>query len=478
MDCRLACDNVVHGLWRKEKLRIRAHGRDARVVPSSRLPVLRHPHDREIVRLAVPAFGALVAEPLFLLADSAIVGHLGTPQLAGLGVAGSLLSAAVSLCVFRASGTTAGVARRLGAGDRRAAIALGVDGMWLAAGLGVAIALAGLVAAEPLIDAFGTSASATPYALTYLRVSLPGIPAMLVVMAATGVLRGLQDTRTPLVVAVVGAAANVALNVALVYGLDMGIAGSALGTVIAQIGMAVAFVVVVVRGARRHAASLRPDLRGIRAAASTGVPLLLRTLTLRVALLVMAYVATSQGTRSVAAHQLAFAIWTFLALALDAVAIAGQAIVGRYLGAGDIDGTRAATRRMLEWGLAAGVLMGVLVVALRFAYVPLFTQDLAVRDLLGSVLLVAAVFQPVAGAVFALDGVFIGAGDGRYLAWAGVLTLLAFLPLAFWVLVVDGGLVALWWAFGAFMLARLVTLLWRERGLAWLVPGAEHPRHR
>ena len=459
-------------------MRIRARGRDALVVPSPRLPVLRHPHDREIVRLAVPAFGALVAEPLFLLVDSAIVGHLGTPQLAGLGVAGSLLGTAVSLCVFLAYGTTAGVARRVGAGDQRAAIGLGVDGMWLAAGLGVAIALAGLVVAEPLIDAFGTSSSATPHALTYLRVSLPGIPAMLVVMAATGVLRGLQDTVTPLVVAVVGAAANIALNIALVYGLDMGIAGSALGTVIAQIGMAVAFVVVVVRGARRHAAPLRPDLRGILTAGSTGVPLLLRTLTLRAALLVMAYVATAQGTRSVAAHQLAFTIWIFLALALDAVAIAGQAIAGRYLGAGDIHGTRAATRRILEWGLAAGVLLGLLVVALRFAYIPLFTQDLAVRELLGSVLVVAAVFQPVAGAVFALDGVLIGAGDGRYLAWAGGLTLLAFLPLAFWVLAVDGGLVALWWAFGAFMVARLVTLLWRERGQAWLVPGAEHPRHR
>jgi putative MATE family efflux protein len=440
--------------------------------------VLRHPHDREIVRLAVPAFGALVAEPLFLLADSAIVGHLGTPQLAGLGVAGSLLATAVSLCVFLAYGTTAGVARRLGAGDQRAAIALGVDGVWLAAGLGLVIALAGLITAAPLIEAFGTSPSATPYALTYLRVSLPGIPAMLVVMAATGVLRGLQDTRTPLAVAVVGAAANIALNVALVYGLGMGIAGSALGTVLAQLGMAVAFVVVVVRGARRHGASLQPDLRGIRVAASTGVPLLLRTLTLRVALLVMAYVATAQGTRSVAAHQLAFTIWTFLALALDAVAIAGQAIVGRYLGAGDLDGTRAATRRMLEWGVAAGALLGLLVVALRFAYVPLFTEDSAVRALLGSVLVVAAVFQPVAGAVFALDGVLIGAGDGRYLARAGVLTLVAFLPLAFWVLAVDGGLVALWWAFGAFMVARLGTLLWRERGVAWLVPGAEHPRHR
>src|SRR4051794_6195056 len=192
-----------------------------RAVSSARLPdprsaASRSAHDREILRLAIPAFGALVAEPLFLLADSAIVGHLGTPQLAGLGVAGTLVATAVSLCVFLAYGTTAGVARRLGAGDQRGALAQGIDGMWLAVGLGLAIALAGLVVAAPLVEAFGTSARATPYALTYLRVSLAGIPGMLIVLAATGVLRGLQDTRTPLVVAVAGAGANIVLNVALV----------------------------------------------------------------------------------------------------------------------------------------------------------------------------------------------------------------------------------------------------------------------
>jgi MATE family, multidrug efflux pump len=443
-----------------------------------RLPALRHPHDTEILRLAVPAFGALVAEPLFLLADSAIVGHLGTPQLAGLGVAGALLTTSVTLCVFLAYGTTAAVARRIGAGDLRGAIAQGVDGMWLGALLGVALAAVGFVAAGPLVDAFGASASVSPYALTYLRVSLPGVPAILVVMAATGVLRGLQDTRTPLVVAVVAAAVNVVLNLLLVYGAGLGIAGSALGTVITQVGMAVAFAVVVVRGARRYDAPLRPDLRGIRAAAASGVPLLLRTLTLRAALLVMTYVATAQGTAAVAAHQVAFTIWTFLALALDAVAIAGQAIVGRYLGAGDVAGTRAATRRMVEWGVAAGVVLGLVVIALRAAYVPLFTDDPRVQALLRDVLLVAAVFQPVGGVVFALDGVLIGAGDARYLAAAGVLTLVAFLPLAGWVLATHRGLIALWWAFGAFMVARLVTLVWRERSDAWLVTGAAVPGRR
>ena len=438
----------------------------------------RRAYDREILRLAVPAFGALVAEPLFLLVDSAVVGHLGTPQLAGLGIAGALLATAVSLCVFLAYGTTAAVARRVGAGDLRTAIAQGVDGLWLAAGLGTLLALAGLLAAEPLVAAFDPSAQTSAYALTYLRVSLAGLPSMLLVLAATGVLRGLQDTRTPLVVAAVGAVANAVLNIALVYGAGLGIAGSALGTVLAQTGMAVAFGVVVVRGARRHGASLRPDLPGIRGAASAGVPLLVRTATLRGALLAMTYVATSAGTVSVAAHQVAFTIWMLLSLALDAVAIAGQAIVGRYLGAGDAGGARAATRRMVEWGAGAGVVLGLVVVGLRSAYVPVFTPDEDVRVLLGSVLLVAAVFQPVCGVVFALDGVLIGAGDGRYLAWAGVATLLVFLPLAGAVLAADGGLVALWWAFNGFLASRLVTLVLRWRGEAWLVTGAAVPRRR
>lgn len=446
--------------------------------PTSDRRVRLHPHDREIARLAVPAFGALVAEPLFLLVDSAVVGHLGTPQLAGLGVAGALLATAVSLCVFLAYGTTAAVARRVGAGDLRTAVAQGVDGLWLAAGLGLFLAVAGLAAAEPLVAVFDPSPQTTAYALTYLRVSLAGLPSMLVVLAATGVLRGLQDTRTPLAVAALGAGANAVLNVVLVYGAGLGIAGSALGTVLAQTGMAVAFVVVVVRGARAHDASLRPARSGIRAAASAGVPLLVRTATLRAALLVMTYVATEAGTVAVAAHQVAFTIWLLLSLALDAVAIAGQAIVGRYLGAGDTPGARAATRRMVQWGAAAGVVLALVVVALRTAYVPLFTPDEDVRAMLASVLVVAALFQPVCGVVFVLDGVLIGAGDGRYLAWAGVLTLAVFLPLAGWVLSAGAGLVALWWAFSAFLAARLVTLVLRWRGGRWLVTGAAVPGSR
>jgi putative MATE family efflux protein len=432
--------------------------------------------DREILRLAVPAFGALVAEPLFLLADSAIVGRLGTVPLAGLGVAGALLASAIGIFVFLAYGTTAAVARRAGSGDLRGAIADGVDGMWLAALLGVVVAVSAGALAVPLVGAFGPSAEVTEQAVTYLRWSLPGLPAMLLVLAATGILRGLQDTRTPLVVAVVGAVANVVLSVALVHGAGLGIAGSAIGTVLAQAGMAAAFLVVVVRAARRAGASLRPDARGVARVGLVGVPLLVRTLTLRAALLVTTYVAVGQGDAPLAAHQVAMAVWGFLALALDAVAIAGQALTGRALGASDAAGARALTRRMLGWGVGTGAVLGGLLLAGRGLLAPLFSPEPAVQSALTAVLVVVALALPLAGWVFVLDGVLIGAGDGRYLAVAGLWTLLAFLPLAGMVLAapVSGtaGLVWLWVAFaGGFMLARAVTLGLRLRGSAWLVLG-------
>jgi putative MATE family efflux protein len=428
--------------------------------------------DREILRLAVPAFAALVSEPLFLLADAAIVGHLGTAQLGGLGVAAALLQTLLGLFVFLAYGTTSSVARSVGAGDRRAALRQGLDGIWLALALGALMAAIGLALATPLVELFDPAAEVAPYAVTYLRISALGLPSMFVVLAATGVLRGLLDTKTPLVVAVAASLANIGLNVLLVYGLDLGIAGSAWGTVLAQTGAALALLAVVVRGARRHGAGLFPDLPGIRLAGRTGVPLVVRTLTLRVALLLTTYVATAQGATSIAAHQLAFTIWTFLTFALDALAIAAQAMTGRSLGASDLEATAAVTRRLIWWGIGSGVVFALGLLALRGVLGPLFTGDAEVQQLLAGVLVLVAVQQPVSGVVFVLDGVLIGAGDGRYLAWAGVITLVCFAPLAYAVQVTDAGLMWLWAAFSGFMLARLVTLVLRERSTAWMVTGA------
>ncbi|WP_189953428.1 MATE family efflux transporter [Streptomyces roseolus] len=439
--------------------------------PTSSKATLRR-HDREILSLALPAFGALVAEPLFLMVDSAIVGHLGTPQLAGLAIAGALLSTFVSVFVFLAYATTAAVARRVGAGDLPAALRQGIDGIWLALLLGLALIAVTLPLAPWLVEAFGASDTAAPHATTYLRISLLGIPAMLIVLAATGVLRGLQDTRTPLYVAVGGFAANGALNLGLVYGAGLGIAGSAWGTVIAQCGMAAAYLFVVVRGARRHGASLRPDAAGIRASAQAGVPLLVRTLSLRAALMIATAVAARLGDTEVAAHQIILSLWSLMAFALDAIAIAGQAIIGRYLGADDAEGARQVCRRMVQWGVVSGVVLGLLLVLSRPLFIPLFTGDPAVRSTLLPALLVVALSQPISGVVFVLDGVLMGAGDGPYLAWAMLLTLAVFAPVALLVPVVGGGLTALWWAMTLMMTVRLATLWFRMRSGRWIVTGA------
>ncbi|QIP71437.1 MATE family efflux transporter [Streptomyces sp. VN1] len=433
---------------------------------------VRRRHDREIVALAVPAFGALVAEPLFVMADSAIVGHLGTAQLAGLGIASALLTTAVSIFVFLAYATTAAVSRRVGAGDLQAAIRQGMDGIWLALLLGAAVIAVVLPTAPFLVELFGASDTAAPHAITYLRVSALGIPAMLVVLAATGVLRGLQNTRTPLYVAIAGFVANAVLNVVLVYGAGLGIAGSAWGTVIAQCGMAAVYLWVVIRGARRHGASLRPDAAGIRASAQAGAPLLVRTLSLRAILMITTAMAARLGDADIAAHQIVLSLWSLLAFALDAIAIAGQAIIGRCLGAGDEQGARAACRRMVEWGVAVGVVLGLLVVLSRPAFLPLFTGDSAVMDAALPALVIVALAQPVCGVVYVLDGVLMGAGDGPYLAWAMLLTLAVFTPAALAVPALGGGLTALWAAMTLMMAMRLVTLWWRTRSGRWIVTGA------
>jgi putative MATE family efflux protein len=431
-----------------------------------------HPADREIARLAIPAFAALVAEPVFLLADSAIVGHLGAAQLAGLGIAGAVIGTLISVSVFLAYGTTGAVARLLGAGEVRRALQQGIDGCWLALGIGVVTALVGLPLTSTVVDWFNPVPAVAGYADTYLRISLIGVPAMLLVMAATGVLRGLQDTRTPLLIVVTGSAANVVLNLLLVYDLEMGIAGSAIGTVLAQSGMALAFLGVVAGAARRVQASLHPDVLGIRRAFGAGVPLIIRTIALRVVLITATYVATGLGTAALAAHQVAYTMWMFLALALDSVAIAAQAIVGRALGASDVPAARSATRRMVEWGIATGVLLGIAVLATRFVVAPLFSTDREVQSLLIAALAVVAVQQPVAGWAFVLDGVLIGAGDGRYLAYASVFTAAVFLPAAWIVAHWSLGLSALWWAIALWMVARVVTLAFREHGTRWAVTGA------
>lgn len=429
-------------------------------------------HAREILALALPAFATLVAEPLMLMADSAIVGHLGTNELAGLGIAGNVMGIINGLCVFLAYGTTATVARRLGAGDKAAALAGGIDGMVLAVLLGVVLAATGTTFHTPIVGLYGADPGVSEQAGRYFAISALGLPALLTMLASTGVLRGLQDTRTPLYVAIGVNISNVILSLTLVYGVGLGIAGAALGTVISQYAAAGVLGGMVLRGARREGTRIKLEPAGALRAARSGVWLLLRNLSLQISVTATTLVATHIGTAGLAAHQVANSIWSFLVMALDAIAIAAQAIIGRYLGAADAEGTRAVTAQMVRWGAVWGGVLTLLLIGVRGLLAPLFTPDVAVQQQLIAALFVMALLQPIAGIVFVLDGVLIGAGDARYLAFAGLVATVAYLPFAIWVDRLNSGLVWLWAAYGVYMTARLLTLGYRARTDSWMKLGA------
>ncbi|WP_341933189.1 MATE family efflux transporter [Microbacterium sp. LWO14-1.2] len=433
--------------------------------------------NREILRLAVPALGALIAEPAFLIVDAALVGHLGTTPLAGLGIAGAVLQTIVGLMVFLAYSTTPAVARHFGAGRPGDAVSVGVNGMWLALALGAVLAAAGAASSPWLVSLFGASEAVSEQAGAYLVVSMWGLPAMLIVFAATGLLRGMQDTVTPLWIAGLGFGANALLNVVFIYGLGWGIAGSAAGTVVAQWGMVGAYVLVVRRLAAKHRASLRVQREGLGRTARSGGWLFLRTVSLRVALLATVAVATGIGTSELAGWQIVFTIFSAAAFALDALAIAAQALIGKELGAGDEQQVHRVLQRTVAWGVWFGVIVGGVIAALSGVLGIVFTGDAGIAALVQPALLVLAVAQPIAGVVFVLDGVLMGADDARYLAVAGGLNLVPFLP-ALWIIAatgIDGTAGLIWLAvafFGVYLLARLATLGWRVRSGRWVAAGA------
>ncbi len=432
----------------------------------------KSPFDREIARLAVPALGALVAEPLYTLADTAVVGHLGTPHLGGLAVASQVLLGALSLFIFLAYGTTAAVGRLIGAGDHRRAAQQAVQGLWLAGVVGAVLAAAAYAFADPLLRVLGADGEVLAQGRIYLRISLFGLPGMLITLAGVGYLRGLQDTLRPLKVAVFTAGLNLALELVLIYGLGFGIGASALSTVVAQWLAAGAYVWWIREAVKVHGVTMAPDRSMIARLAVVGLDLFLRTAALRASFTMSVAVAARLGDIELAAHEVIYQLMFFLALVLDAVAIAGQAMIGRFLGANELDNARAAGRRMIEWGLATGMAATIVLLAIR-PWLPLvFSSDEAVLSLVGFLMLHLAFIQPINGVVFALDGVLIGAGDMRFLAVAMAGAAAVFIPLAVWVMAAGAGIGWLWGAMWALMASRLVALLWRFAGSRWLIPGA------
>ena len=430
------------------------------------------PVDREILTLAVPALGALIAEPLYVLADTAVGGHLGTAQLGGLAVASGALLFVYGLCIFLAYGTTAAVARLLGAGDQRQAAHQAVQGLWLAGGLGAVLGVVGWAIADPLLRLLGADGPMLDEARIYLRISLLGAPGMLVMLAGVGYLRGCKDNIRPLQVAAGTAVLNLVVELVLIYGFDRGIGASALATAIAQWVGAVWFTAWIIARARHLDVGFAPAWRDIRRLLGVGAELMVRNLALAGTFLAGTSVAARIGDVDVAAHQVAFQIWMVTSLTMDAVAIAAQAMVGNLLGANDPDTARVVGQRVIGWSVTIGIVTGLPLVALHAPLAGIFTADAAVVALAGFLIVHVGAMAPLGGVSFALDGILIGAGDQRFLARAMVLAAMVTLPVMAATRLAGLGIGWLWGTIWLFILARSVILLVRFRGDRWQVVGS------
>jgi putative MATE family efflux protein len=429
---------------------------------------LRSAHDREILRLALPALGALAAEPLYVLADTAIVGHLGRPQIAALGLAGTVLSGAFTIFNFLTYGTTAVVARASGAGREEEAGGLAAQALWVSLAIGVALLVLCEALGAPLLRGLGGHGRSGHDALLYFRIAAAGLPAALVALAGQGYLRGVSNLRRPLEIVLAANVANLVLEVAFVYGLHWGIAGSAVGTAIAQAGMGFAFVVELLKP---RAVSRWPSLTAMRPMVRIGRQIFVRTLALYASFLVAAAVLARMGDAQLGAHQIAFQLFVFLALVLDAVAIAGQVIVGRWLGAGNADGAFDAAARMIAWSVLVGLVFAIVLAPLSHLLPRAFTGDPAVLAQAAKLWPLFAAMQPLGGAVFALDGILIGAGDTRYLMWSMLAASAVYVAIAALALELGWGVVGVWAGLDVLIAARLALLGVRFGRRRWAVVG-------
>ena len=427
---------------------------------------LRSPYDGEILRLALPALGALAAEPLYILVDTAIVGHLGRTQLAALGAAATALGVLATFN-FLQYGTTAQVARATGAGEHAVARKLGAQALWLSLGVGIVLAVTIALLAGPIAALVGVEGRTADQAETYLRIVAIGIPSFFLALGGQGYLRGISELRAPLVLIVLGNLVNVVLELLFVYGFGWGIEGSAWGTAIAQSCMGAGFVWLIVRHVGRD--DLAPVVALARRLVSVGKFLFVRTASLIAAFLLAGAVVARMGDAELGAFQISFQLWIFLAL--DAIAIAGQIIVGRELGAGRPERAFAASVRMIGLATGVGTVFAVALLALSDVLPRLFSSDEAVLAQCALLWPIFALMQPLNGAVFALDGILIGAGDGPYIAASMVVAFAACTVVLAATVAADWGIRGVWAAIGVLIVVRLATMGARFARRRWLVTG-------
>lgn len=424
---------------------------------------------RRVIGLAVPALGVLAAEPLYVLVDTAVVGHLGALPLAGLALGGVLLTQVSTQLTFLSYGTTARTARLHGAGRRRDAVEEGVQATWLALAAGLLVVVLGQVFARPLAELLAGGGAVADAAVEWVRIALFGAPFILVTMAGNGWMRGVQDTKRPLKYILIGNGISAVLCPALVYGAGWGLEGSAIANVVAQVLSAGLFFKALV--AERVA--LRPRWEAMRAQLGMGRDLVLRSLAFQACFISAASVAARSSIAAVGAHQIVLQLWTFLALLLDSLAIAAQSLVGAALGASKRKQAEKLAWQVTRYGLVFGIGLGIVFAALAPVLPRAFTTDAGVLGEIPNAWWFFVALQPIAGVVFALDGVLLGAGDVKFMRTATLLSaVIGFLPLVWASHVFGWGLAGIWTGLSAFMVLRLVAVVWRTKSGDWAIEGA------
>jgi putative MATE family efflux protein len=422
-----------------------------------------------MLRLSAAAFVVLAAEPSYVLIDTAVVGHLGPAELGGLGIGGTLLSLVAIFGAFLDYGTTGRSARWFGAGDRPAAVDEGVTASVLALGIGVVAVIVGEALAGPLLRLLaGGNAGVLAAALTWFRIAVLGVPGVLLVLAGNGWMRGVQDTRRPVRIVVTANVVSAVASPILVYPLGLGLAGSAVANVAAQVVGGALFL----RAVRAEGRPWRPAWPMVRGQLVVGRDLLLREVGFQAAFLTAAGVAARMGTAEVAAHQIGYELWVFIALVLDSFAIAAQSLVGAALGGGDVDAARSTARQVARYGLGAGVVTAAVLAAGWWLIPAAFTGSPEVRHQAHLLWPFLVGMQPAAGVLFALDGVLIGAGDVGFLRTITLVAALGvFVPVTICALQFHRGIAGIWAGLTGFILARLVGMLVRTAGSRWVVTG-------
>lgn len=423
--------------------------------------------DREIGAIAVPAALALATDPLYDLCDAAILGHIGSAELAGAALAGRILAFGYAAFVFLMFGTTAAVARHRGAGDERAASSEAVGAIWIALGLGLLAAAVFGLAGRPLIGLLGgdgaDAATVAGHAWTYLAVSLAGIPAFMIVMVGVGFLRGAQNTRTPLAIAALTVTVNLVLELVLVIGLGFSVGASALGTVIAKWLGAAIYLRIIWRAARHSGASLAPRRSTVFGHLVVGRDLVARTVVLLLVITVAQALAARLGVSTLTAHVIAFQVWMFGAYASDGLEVAGQSMIANRLGAGRGNEVRQVARRLAGWSVALGLGFAVVVGASATVIPRLFTADAEVIGQTVSIMAWVAALQPINAVAFALDGILVGAAEQRYLAGSMAVAGAGFAVVAVLANRADAGLAGIWAALSVFMVIRCASGALRAR---------------